>query len=443
VTRTPLEIPVPGGTLAADRWDGPESRTVLLHAGVADRRSWYDVAERISGSTSVVAYDRRGFGSSPVTPGSYRDVDDLLAVLDALCPGSPAWLVGNSMGGQVALDAALTFPERVAGLVLISPAVSGAPEPAGLDATTQRLSELLKGAARAGDMAEVNRLETWLWLDGPAEPEGRVSDPARALALDMNAIVLAHDLAETAGSTDGDSWGRLEQLRLPVVVAWGELDVPVLIDTCEQLVAQVPQARRRVLTGTAHLPSLDAADQVAELILEAQAPPDERFRRPPARLAAPGLVLRPWSASDLPTMVELFDEPDVALRTPLPSPFTMATAEARLVAADQPDRLLWAVTRDGQEPLGEVLVTSSGEIGYVLGARHRGQGLAARAVALLREHAHSDLGLPVLRLRIEAANEPSAAVARRAGFRLTRPAAEEVENKGRRYVLDVWEHVQT
>jgi len=166
------------------------------------------------------------------------------------------------------------------------------------------------------------------------------------------------------------------------------------------------------------------------------------FERPPVRLAAPGLVLRPWSTPDLPTMVELFDEPAVALRTPLPTPFTLASARARLSAADEPDRLLWAVTLEGQEPLGEVLLTSSGEIGYVIGARHRGQGLAARAVVLLRDHAHADLGQPVLRLRIEAANAQSASVARRAGFLLARPAAEEVENKGRRYVLDVWEHVR-
>jgi RimJ/RimL family protein N-acetyltransferase len=178
------------------------------------------------------------------------------------------------------------------------------------------------------------------------------------------------------------------------------------------------------------------------VVVKAQSAGDDAFGRPPARLAAPGLVLRPWSAPDLPTMVELFDEPTVALRTPLPSPFTLAAAQARLVAADQPDRLLWAITRDGDQPLGEVLLTSSGEIGYVLGLRHRGQGLAARAVTLLREHAHADLAQPVLRLRIEAANAQSAAVARRAGFRLTRPAAEEVDNKGRHYALDVWEHVQ-
>lgn len=41
-----------------------------------------------------------------------------------------------------------------------------------------------------GYLEEVNRLETWLWLDGPSEPEDRVGGEARALALDMNAIIL-------------------------------------------------------------------------------------------------------------------------------------------------------------------------------------------------------------------------------------------------------------
>ena len=38
-----------------------------------------------------------------------------------------AWLVGSSAGGRVAVDAALAYPERVAGLVLLAPAISGEP----------------------------------------------------------------------------------------------------------------------------------------------------------------------------------------------------------------------------------------------------------------------------------------------------------------------------
>jgi pimeloyl-ACP methyl ester carboxylesterase len=95
------------------------------------------------------------------------------------------------MGGELALDLALRAPDRVAGLILLAPAVSGAPEPS-LDPDTQRLSDLIDQALAAGDLDELNRLETWLWLDGPSSREGRVGDPARALALAMNAIVIAN-----------------------------------------------------------------------------------------------------------------------------------------------------------------------------------------------------------------------------------------------------------
>lgn len=97
-----------------------------------------------------------------------------MAVLDRL-GRSPVWLVGSSMGGALALDAALTAPEQVAGLVLLAPGVSGAPEPE-IDDDTRRLFDLIGHAIDAGDLDEVNRLETWLWLDGPGQtrrPGGR------------------------------------------------------------------------------------------------------------------------------------------------------------------------------------------------------------------------------------------------------------------------------
>ena len=126
--------------------DGP--RVVLLHAGVADRRAWRDVAPELHAmGADVLAYDRRGFGETPASAEPFRHVDDLLGLLDG-----PAWLVGNSMGGAIALDAALLAPDAVAGLVLIAPAVSGAPEDAieNLDPDTRRIVAGDHGRRRGG-----------------------------------------------------------------------------------------------------------------------------------------------------------------------------------------------------------------------------------------------------------------------------------------------------
>lgn len=128
MTRTPFAVDVPGGALAADRWPGAGPTVVLLHAGVADRRGWTEVAGHLAATgLDVVAYDRRGFGATPPGDAPFTHLDDLRAVLDATAGDRPAWLVGNSMGGALALDAALALPARVAGLVLLSPGVSGTP----------------------------------------------------------------------------------------------------------------------------------------------------------------------------------------------------------------------------------------------------------------------------------------------------------------------------
>jgi len=271
--RERVEIEVPGATLAGDRWRGSGPTVVLLHAGVCDRRSWRETGALVAAAGyDVVAYDRRGFGEVPPPAAPFRHVDDLLAVLDAVSPGAPAWLAGSSMGGGVALDAALEAPGRVAGLVLLAPAVSGDPEldDEVVDAEIGGLGSAIDAAWTAGDVETLNRLEVRLWLDGPGAPEGRVRGPARELALEMNRIAIAGE-SEEDGASGVDAAGRLHELEMPVTVACGELDAPMKLRRCAELARPLPNALHRTLPGRAHLPYLEAPSEVAELILAAAA----------------------------------------------------------------------------------------------------------------------------------------------------------------------------
>ena len=265
-----LEIPVGGATLVADRWTGSGIAVVMLHAGVCDRRSWREVGARLrDAGLDAVAYDRRGFGEVPPATEPFRHVDDLLAVLDAVSPDAPAWVVGSSMGGGVALDGALEAPDRVAGLVLLAPALSGDPEPDEQKyiAATAGLAEAIDTAWTAGDLETCNRLEVQLWLDGPAGPAGRVSGPPRELALEMNRIVLANDAgSEFDGASGIDAPKRLHEVATPATVACGELDVPMKIERSAELAGALPRGSYRRLAGRAHLPYLEDPAEVAALI---------------------------------------------------------------------------------------------------------------------------------------------------------------------------------
>ncbi|ADB35387.1 GCN5-related N-acetyltransferase [Kribbella flavida DSM 17836] len=168
-----------------------------------------------------------------------------------------------------------------------------------------------------------------------------------------------------------------------------------------------------------------------------------RYGGPGVRIAGDGLVLREWERGDLAAMCELFDNPEVAYWTPLRAPFDLVAAEAYYDAAHTDNgRIHLAITTDGEQPLGEVMLNEkTGALGYAVGPAHRGQGLAARSLGLLTNYAHEVLGLPRLILEIEPDNDASSSVARRCGYTLTDLPPNQVMDKGRDLILLTWQHL--
>src|SRR5438067_4373907 len=93
---------------------------VLIHEGIADSRMWNRQLAAYADAFRVVRYDIAGYGRSPLLGGTYSHSRDLLELLDELDIEQAA-LVGVSLGGRIALDAALAAPERVSALVLVAP----------------------------------------------------------------------------------------------------------------------------------------------------------------------------------------------------------------------------------------------------------------------------------------------------------------------------------
>lgn len=243
--------------------NGDRASVLLLHAGVADRRSWFGTMRALAPEHTSVAYDRPGFGGTPADGVAGTELEHLDAIVDAL--GSvPLILVGNSQGGRIAIDFALRSPDLVRTLVLIAPAIGGAPEPV-LDGLASALARAIDAADAAGDVDEVNRLEAVAWLDGPAGPEGRVAGDARALFLAMNRIALASEDA-AADPVPTSAHDRLEELRMPVSVIVGTLDLPHVIARGRELAARAPRAELIVMDAVAHLPQLERPNEVAALI---------------------------------------------------------------------------------------------------------------------------------------------------------------------------------
>ncbi len=240
---------------------------VFLHTGISDKRSWEDVLGLLSPDMDVVAYDRRGFGATTYRAEAHDQLVDLSAILDAL-GFERVVLVGNSRGGQIALDFTLTHPERAAALVLVAPAVSGAPavDDAQIDPVEAAIWDTLAAADAAGALDALNLGEIRLWVDGPHAPEGRVDGVRRELALEMNRIALHADSPGHEPAPSVEAWSRLSEVRCPVMVVVGDLDLGHIQERCRVMASQIPGARLTVMKDAAHLPGFEQPAAFASLL---------------------------------------------------------------------------------------------------------------------------------------------------------------------------------
>lgn len=166
------------------------------------------------------------------------------------------------------------------------------------------------------------------------------------------------------------------------------------------------------------------------------------------RLEGYGLTLRAWADDDLEDLIEVYDDPEIARWTPVVSPFDAEAARAYLDKARaglaEGRTVQLAITMDGGRPKGEVLLFRSAsdgrdaELAYGVGAAHRGQGLAGRAVRLMAEHALRELRPRRVVLCIEAGNAASEGVARSCGFALADETPVRRRHEDREVLLRTW-----
>jgi 3-oxoadipate enol-lactonase len=248
------EIPADTGRTASGLYwtaEGQGPAVVLIHAFSLDRRMWNGVVAELSRDHRILRFDARGHGESPDPTGSYSSYLDVLEVMDA-AGVDRAWLVGLSSGSQAAADVALAASDRVSGLVLASPGLSGY-APVGSFEWFQPVGEALQ---QGGPDAAA---EAWLAtpiMDPGADPvvRGAVAGMVRENA-SLWALAANPDQPLVPGA-----FARMGEVTAPTLVLTGERD---LVDTrrvAALLGYCLPDGQVEVLAGRGHLLALE--DQV-------------------------------------------------------------------------------------------------------------------------------------------------------------------------------------
>jgi 3-oxoadipate enol-lactonase len=235
---------------------------VLIHEMGGALESWDAVAGML-GDVSTLQYDCRGSGfSEKVTQDYDHDVmsNDLLKLVNKVCPGRQLVLAGNAFGAGIALDFAGRHPELVSHVVALAPAIGVEP--------AQRPARLASadGIERDGVRAFGERLAA------SGYPVNLRTDPAayeeflgRTLANDARSFAAAMRLVANSSLQD-----RLGDVRCPVTLAAGTFDRTRPPEMIEDFAKFFAEARVAVLPS-GHFMHVQTPAEVAELIAQAMA----------------------------------------------------------------------------------------------------------------------------------------------------------------------------
>ncbi len=278
-----------GGTaLHVRRTPGPEQpeRIVYLHGLGGSSTNFTDLAGLVASQLPAMALDLPGFGLSSPPPGFDYAPDshaEVVAAFLAELSAEPVHLVGNSLGGAVALLIAARHPRLVRTLTLLAPAMPD------LRMDPRRVSDprialaflpLVGGRVRrllAGTPAE-ERTERVVRLCF-ADPSA-ISPVRRAAAVQELAAWAAQKWAAAAldGSTEQlirswlvpgprSLWRVAAAVRAPALVIWGAADKVVSVRKAPRTAAALPRGRLFVLPRTGHVPQIERPSSVARAIL--------------------------------------------------------------------------------------------------------------------------------------------------------------------------------
>jgi len=250
---------------------------VFVHGLSGSWPNWLEQLPVFAAERRVVTLDLPGFGHSPM-PAEQISISGYARLLDRLLGElgiGAAVLVGNSMGGFIAAELAIAFPQRVERLVLVSAA--------GISTT----AEAQPGTVRV--VPALRRLERVLAMSGAwvASKSDTVARRARLREALLNVVVrhpdrlppaLAAEQLRGAGKPgflqglqavlDYDIRERLPEIACPTLIVWGDGDRLITVKDADVFAELIPNSRKVVFADTGHMAMLERPAEFNALLAD-------------------------------------------------------------------------------------------------------------------------------------------------------------------------------
>ncbi|HEX6508037.1 MAG TPA: alpha/beta fold hydrolase [Chloroflexota bacterium] len=238
---------------------------VLIHEGIADSRMYDDQFPVFAERHRLVRYDLHGFGRSGKPQEPFFHHEALRGLLDHL-EITHTSLLGMSVGGNIAAEFTVAYPDMVSSLILISTGFADYPPSEAMTSLFAPVGE----AFAAGDFARAIDLSVHLWVDGPDRTPDDVDAGVRERVRAMYTDVLrrTREPGPEASRVDPPVYTRLGEMAVPTLVAVGTGGLVDIQEQAELAARTIPGAHKVELPRLGHVPNMERPAEVNRLVLD-------------------------------------------------------------------------------------------------------------------------------------------------------------------------------
>jgi 3-oxoadipate enol-lactonase len=236
---------------------------VFIHSFLCDGSLFEPQVQAFQSSCKVITVDIRGHGRSGAADSAFSIQDivkDVLAVLDKEHIGAAVW-VGLSIGGFVAMRAALDFPKRVKALVLLD-------TEAGPQSLVKKIQDIgLKWGLRAlGPKAIAPSICNALFGKSTRRSNPALVNAYKLKFQEMRVESVCHCI--DAVMNRDDLRPQLSKLECPTLVVVGDEDVPLPVAKSREIAQQISTSRLAIILGAGHLSAIEQPIEVNRVLAE-------------------------------------------------------------------------------------------------------------------------------------------------------------------------------